>query len=200
LSGGPSALQHGKIVVAGSIQDYRKTFPVVARYRANGLIDTTFGKHGYSEVKRTQFAPDAVLTQNDGKILIAGSTNLGGTVLRLLPNGRLDPSFGGRGIVSFDPGTSSLALQQDGKILVGGGTALDRLVGGNNCVVPDLRGETLSKAGATLARSYCRRGPVSKRFSSKVARGRVISTAPATGARLPGGAKIQLVVSKGKSR
>ncbi|MFL5941869.1 MAG: PASTA domain-containing protein [Gaiellaceae bacterium] len=199
LSGGPSTLQHGKIVVAGSIQDYKKTFPVVARYRANGLIDTTFGKHGYSEVKRAQFAPDAVLTQNDGKILIAGHSNSGGTVLRLLPNGRLDPSFGGRGIVSFDPGTSSLALQQDGKILVGG-RALDRLLGGNNCVVPDLRGQTVGKATANLVKSYCRRGSIARRFSSKVAAGRVLSTAPAPGARLPGGAKIHLVVSKGKVR
>jgi uncharacterized delta-60 repeat protein len=200
LSGGPSTLQHGKIVVAGSIQDYRKTFPVVARYKANGLIDKTFGRHGYSEVKRTQFAPDAVVTQKDGKILVVGSTNLGGTVLRLLPNGRLDPSFGGRGIVSLDPGTSSLALQRDGKILVGGGTDLDRLIGGNNCVVPDLRGKAVAKAGATLARSYCRLGSVSKRFSSKVPPGGVISTTPAPGARLPGGAKIHLVVSKGKPR
>jgi uncharacterized delta-60 repeat protein len=198
LSGGPSTLQHGKIVVAGSIQDYRKTFPVIARYMANGLIDKTFGKHGYWEVKRVQFAPDAVLTQNDGKILIAGYSNSGGTVLRLLPNGRLDPSFGGRGIVSFDPGTSSLALQQDGKILVGGGTEVDRLVGGNNCVVPDLRGQTVGKATANLVKSYCRRGSVSRRFSSKVAPGRVLSTAPAPGARLPGGARIHLVVSLGK--
>jgi uncharacterized delta-60 repeat protein len=200
LSGGPSTLQHGKIVVAGSIQDYRKTFPVVARYRANGLIDTTFGKHGYSEVKRAQFAPDAVLTQNDGKILIAGYSNSGGTVLRLLPNGRLDPSFGGRGIVSFDPGTSSLARQQDGKILVGGGTELDRLVGGNNCVVPDLHGQTVGKATASLVKSYCRRGSVSRRFSSNVARGRVISNTPTRGTLLAGGARIHLVVSKGKPR
>jgi beta-lactam-binding protein with PASTA domain len=49
-------------------------------------------------------------------------------------------------------------------------------------------------------KSYCRRGSVSKRFSSKVARGRVISTAPARGARLADGAKIHLVVSKGKPR
>jgi uncharacterized delta-60 repeat protein len=199
LSGGPAALQHGKIVVAGSIRHYKQTFPVVARYGTDGLLDKTFGRHGYAEFQRTQFAPGAVVTQNDGKILVAGYSNSGGTVLRLLPNGRLDPSFGGRGFVSLDPGASSLALQRDGKILVGGST-LDRLIGGNNCVVPDLRGKTVSKASASLVKSYCRRGSVSKRFSSKVARGRVISTAPARGARLADGAKIHLVVSKGKPR
>jgi uncharacterized delta-60 repeat protein len=197
LSGGPAALQHGKIVVAGSIRHYKQTFPVVARYGTDGVLDKTFGRHGYAEFQRTQFAPGAVVTQNDGKILVAGYSNRGGTVLRLLPNGRLDPSFGGRGFVAFGPGASSLALQQDGKILVGGQT-LDRLINGNNCVVPDLRGTTLSKAGTGLVKSYCRRGSVATRFSSKVARGRVISTAPRRGTLLPGDAKIHLVVSKGK--
>lgn len=199
LSGGPAALQHGKIVVAGSMRHYKQTFPVVARYGADGLLDKTFGRHGYAEFRRTQFAPGAVVTQNDGKILVAGNSNSGGTVLRLLPNGRLDPSFGGRGFVSLDPGSSSLASQQDGKILVGGQT-LDRLLGGNNCVVPDLRGKTVSKAAAALVKSYCRHGSVSRRFSGTVARGRVISTAPGPGTLRPGGTRIHLVVSKGKPR
>jgi uncharacterized delta-60 repeat protein len=199
LSGGPAALQHGKIVVAGSIRHYKQTFPVVARYGTDGVLDKNFGRHGYAEFQRRQFAPGAVVTQKDGKILIAGYSNSGGAVLRLLPNGRLDPSFGGRGFVSFDPGSSSLALQQDGRILVGGQT-LDRLLGGNNCVVPDLRGKTVSNATAILERSYCRRGSISKGSSSRVARGRVISTAPTRGTLLPGGATIHLVVSKGKPR
>jgi len=197
LSGGPAALQHGMIVVAESIRHYKQTFPVVARYGTDGVLDKTFGRHGYAEFQRTQFAPGAVVIQNDGKILVAGYSNSGGTVLRLLPNGRLDQSFGGRGFVALDPGASSLALQRDGKILVGGQT-LDRLLGGNNCVVPDLRGKTVSKASASLEKSYCRRGSIAKRFSSKVARGRVISTAPRRGTLLPGDAKIHLVVSKGK--
>jgi hypothetical protein len=146
-----------------------------------------------------------MLTQSDGKILIAEYSYPGhSTVVRLLPNGRLDTSFGRRGRVSFDDQVSSLALQADRKVLVGGvnGDAgmLTRLIGGNNCVVPDLRGKTVSKAGASLAKSYCRRGSISKRFSSKVARGRVIATAPTHGTLLPGGATIRLVVSKGKLR
>jgi uncharacterized delta-60 repeat protein len=193
MSGGPSTLQHGKIVVAGSIQHGQLTFPLVARYRANGRLDTTFGRRGYAEVKRAQFAPSSILRQNDGKFLLAGD----GTVLRLLPNGRLDPSFGERGIVSLGTTTSSLALQQDGKILVGGST-LTRLIGGNNCIVPSLRGTTVPKAMATLKRSYCRRGRIARHFSSKVTRGRVISTVPRSGSRLRGGAKVELVVSRGK--
>jgi uncharacterized delta-60 repeat protein len=195
MSGGPSTLQHGKVVVAGSIQHGQLTFPLVARYRANGRLDSTFGRHGYAEVKRAQFAPSAILRQDDGKFLLAGD----GTVLRLLPNGRLDPSFGARGIVTLGTTTSSLALQQDGKILVGGQT-LDRLVGGNNCVVPGLRGKTVPKANAKLKASHCLSGRIAKRFSSTVRRGRVVSTMPARAARLPGGTKVDLIVSKGKRR
>ena len=99
-------------------------------------------------------------------------------------------------------GISTLALQTDGKILGGGGSnnawTLARLLGGNNCVVPSLRGKTVSKASVKLRKSYCRRGRITGRFSNKVDRGRVISTAPPRDARLPGGAKIALVVSKGK--
>jgi uncharacterized delta-60 repeat protein len=194
--GGPPTLQHGEIVVAGYAERGSKTFPVVARFGAHGRLDSTFGKRGFAEVKRATLAPTAVLAQNDGKILIA--TGQGGAVLRLLPNGRLDTSFGRRGIVSLGAGPSSLALQRDGKILVGDAGTLEQLVGGNNCVVPDLRGKTVGKATASLVKSYCRRGSIARRFSSKVAPGRVLSTAPAPGARLPGGATIHLVVSLGK--
>jgi uncharacterized delta-60 repeat protein len=197
LSGGPSTLQQGKIVVAGSLLQHKATFPVVARYGANGLLDKSFARQGYAEVKRTQFLPRAVVTQNDGKILIAGDSNSGGTVLRLLPNGLLDTSFGRGGIVSLDHGASSLALQGDGKILVGGQT-LDRLVGGSNCVVPRLRGTTVPKAGAKLKASYCRRGGISKLFSNRIPRGHVISSAPPPGDRRPAGTTVDLLVSRGK--
>jgi uncharacterized delta-60 repeat protein len=193
--GGVPALQGRKIFLAGYTE--RNDFLVLARYRASGRLDSTFGKRGFVEIKRVTGLPTAVLTQPDGKILIAGYNGGGGTVLRLLPNGRLDPSFGKRGMVSLDPGAPSLALQQDGKILVGGQT-LDRLVGGNNCVVPGLRGRTVPKADAELKAAYCLRGSIAKRFSTTVRRGRVVSTRPVRAARLPDGTKVHLIVSKGK--
>src|SRR4029077_20697361 len=95
------------------------------------------------------------------------------SVVRLKPNGRLDESFGKGGIVSLTGrvATSALALQPDGKILVGGSSGnsvqgagdtwiLARLMGGNNCVVPALSGKTVSKASAALNNSYCRRGRI----------------------------------------
>jgi uncharacterized delta-60 repeat protein len=201
--GGPPTLQNGKIVVSG--------WPRVARFLADGRLDTTFGKHGYVTIRgELPGAPD-ILAQKDGKILVA--VNDGGGVGRLLPNGRFDPSFGKHGTVHLWPvhGATAfaLALQRDGKILAGGhnpptrrkpsrGWTLVRLIGGNNCVVPVLRGETVSKATVSLKRSFCRRGRIASRTSSTVARGQVIATAPGHGTRLPSGSKVALVVSRGK--
>jgi uncharacterized delta-60 repeat protein len=214
-NGGPATLQDGKIVVAGftRVNSASNDFPVLARYEASGRLDPTFGKHGFAEIKRltgdgaVQGQPEAVVAQSDGKLLIAAANS----VVRLVPNGRLDKSFGRGGIVSLTGrvATSALALQTDGKILIGGSSGntvqtggntwvLARLIDGNNCVVPSLRGKTVPKASATLKNSYCRRGRIAKRFSSNVTRGRVISTAQRRGARLPHGAKVALVVSRGK--
>jgi uncharacterized delta-60 repeat protein len=204
--GGPSAFQHRKILVAGSTSENADTkpwFPVLARYDRNGVLDSTFGTHGYAEIRRQLGAPSAMLAQKDGKILIAESSSPGAsTVVRLLPDGRLDPSFGRGGLVAVGGEVSTLALQTDRKVVVGGASSnawmLARLIGGNNCIVPGLRGKTVSRASATLEQSYCRRGRITRRLSNTVARGRVISAAARRGARLPGGAKVDLVVSRGR--
>jgi uncharacterized delta-60 repeat protein len=208
--GGPSALQGRKIVVAGETEN--KEVLVLARYRTDGRLDATFGKHGFVEIKRVTGLPTAVLVQNDRKILIATSgASHPNRVARLLPSGRLDTSFGKRGIVSLGDGPPlyieapyGLALQADQKILVGGGggrsSTLARLIGGNNCVVPGLRGKTMPKARARLRTSYCSLGHVSKRFSRTVIRGRVIAAAPKPDTRLPNGAKVDLVISNGTPR
>lgn len=204
--GGPALLQNGRILVAGTTCVLKNCdwVPVLARYDASGGLDSTFGQHGFAEIGRDIGAPSAMLAQGDRKILIAGNASYLGpaAVVRLLPDGRLDKSFGKGGAVTLGGLASILALQADGKILVGGrqGDAwtLTRLIGGNNCVVPALRGKSISKATATLERSYCRRGHVSRSFSGKVIRGLVISTTPPRGARVHGGAKIDLVVSRGK--
>jgi uncharacterized delta-60 repeat protein len=205
--GGPATLQGAKIVVAGYADSGSDFFPVVGRFMEGGRLDSSFGAQGFVEIRRVTGQPTAVLTQADGKILVAvdnrGSDQQGdGAVVRLRRNGRLDTSFGRGGIVRISDEVSALALQMDQKILLGGGSGnawtLERVLGGNNCVVPGLRGKTISKASSQLKTSHCSTGHVSKRFSSKVARGRVISTAPLRGDRLPGGTQVDLFVSKGK--
>lgn len=196
---GPPVLEDGKILVVGGDGDHSGSdFLVLLRYRTGGSLDSI------AEIRHVIAPPTAVLAQKDGKILIAVSNS---EVVRLLPSGRRDNSFGSGGIVSL-PGAmppTALGLQRDRKILVGSADAypydtwrLARLIGGNNCIVPDLGDKTISTATTTLKTSYCRRGRISARFSSRVRRGRVISTTPRRGARLPGGTKVDLVVSNGK--
>jgi uncharacterized delta-60 repeat protein len=220
--GGPSTLQGGKIVVAGfRTNDHGfARFPVLARFGAGGNLDPSFGNHGYEEIRSLKHdAAEAVATQPDGKILVATNS----AVARLLPNGRLDPNFGRQGTATLAGAinlacptpeidlcgdSTRLALQPDGNVLVGG-TAdpedqsnstlrLARLIGGNNCVIPTLRGKTIPKARAQLKASYCRTGGISKLFSNRIARGHVISTTPLPDDRRPADTKVGLLVSRGK--
>jgi uncharacterized delta-60 repeat protein len=100
---------------------------------APGQLDSSFGGDG---TVRTLFLGDDplapaqdVAVQSDGKIVVATTLEeqLGGTkpaVLRYLPGGSLDGSFGDNGGVATDVGTFgsgyAVAVQSDGKIVVGG--------------------------------------------------------------------------------
>ncbi len=90
-----------------------------ARLNVDGTLDTTFGAGAGANVLPVQ----AMALQTDGKVLIGGAfTSVHGVgrtrVARLNADGSLD--------TSFDPGTGpnnevhSLAIQADGKILIGG--------------------------------------------------------------------------------
>jgi len=69
------------------------------------------------------------------------------------------------------------------------------------CVVPSLsRRTTLAAAKRRLSRANCRLGRVTRKYSSSVRRGRVIKSSPRAGARLAGGARVRLVVSRGRRR
>jgi hypothetical protein len=61
-------------------------------------------------------------------------------------------------------------------------------------------GMTVAAAKQRLGRANCRVGKVTRAYSNDFARGRVISQRPRFGAVLPGGAKVNLVISRGKKR
>jgi beta-lactam-binding protein with PASTA domain len=65
------------------------------------------------------------------------------------------------------------------------------------CVVPKLKGKTLKAAKRMLTKAHCKPGRITKKFS-RVKKGRVISQKPKPGKHLAAGAKVNLVVSKGK--
>jgi hypothetical protein len=66
------------------------------------------------------------------------------------------------------------------------------------CTVQYVRGKTLQAAKRTIARANCRVGKIRRAYSKSVKRGRVISQKPRFGAVLPGGRKVDLVVSRGR--
>ncbi len=119
----------GNIVVAGWTWNGSTTAFAVARYGADGVLDSNFGDAG--KVTTTigssgSAAYDATI-QADGKIVLAGESAGTIVVVRYEVDGSLDASFGNNGVVITDISPSGeyvrrVTIQSDGKILVGGFT------------------------------------------------------------------------------
>ena len=125
----------GKIVVAGE----RKAAFALARYTPDGTLDTAFGTGGMvvtDDGARSgtdlwnQRGATGVAIQTDGRIVAVGASRGLFVVVRYLSDGRLDQSFGTRGIVKTafgartgrggDAFAQAVAVQRDGKIVVAG--------------------------------------------------------------------------------
>ncbi|MET9536264.1 calcium-binding protein [Streptomyces sp. NPDC006553] len=115
----------GKIVSVGYVGN--TAFDIgVARYNADGTLDTTFSGDGMvtADFGGTEFG-NAVAVQPDGRIVAAGSGGLGFAALRYNADGTPDVGFGTGGRTSVNaPGDGGiaygLALQQNGKIVLAG--------------------------------------------------------------------------------
>lgn len=68
------------------------------------------------------------------------------------------------------------------------------------CLVPQVKRKPVAKARHAIKAAHCAVGKVTKAFSARIARGRVISQKPKAGARRSVGAKVSLVISKGTKR
>jgi hypothetical protein len=66
------------------------------------------------------------------------------------------------------------------------------------CAVPDVRRRTVARARAMLSARGCRLGRVTRAYSPKVGRGRIIAQGRRPGARLPGGTRVTVAVSRGR--
>ncbi len=115
----------GKIVVAGWVNaptPFTDDFLLV-RYNPDGSLDTTFGQGGVVEISGGE--GNAVAIQPDGEIVEVGVVE-GGIlgIIRVNPDGSLDTSFGTGGEIvnSALTGGTSVVIQPNGEILVGGGT------------------------------------------------------------------------------
>jgi uncharacterized delta-60 repeat protein len=115
----------GKIVAVGVAADRYYSRLVLARYRLNGSLDTSFSGDGRSG---TSFGPynggaHGVALQGDGKIVAVGGGGDGGdfSLARFNPNGSLDTSFSGGTQTTGSGGQATgVALQGDGKIVAVG--------------------------------------------------------------------------------
>ena len=115
----------GRILIGGEFNTFNgSTWPNLARLNTNGTLHTAFN---------VGTGPDgpvyAIALQTDGKILIGGAfTNVNNVprsgIARLWPDGRLDTSFAvswaGNLIAGVDLAVRSIAVQSDGRILMGG--------------------------------------------------------------------------------
>jgi uncharacterized delta-60 repeat protein len=119
----------GKIVAVGAAAGPSETGEfALARYDERGTLDPSFGDAGVVTTPIAGGGDEArsVAIQEDGRIVVGG-TDSGQrfAVVRYRPDGVLDTSFGGDGIVrtNFTPGDDvawDVAIQPDGKIVAVG--------------------------------------------------------------------------------
>lgn len=140
-------LDDNSILIAGSISTSNSTIydGFIAKFNANGSLDTSFGTNGFSQVIFTDSDGSQAVTdmmnkltlQSDGKILIAGFSNGAGnsskfSVARLNASGTLDTTFGTEGtmtfpIYGFSDVITDIKSQPDGKIIVSGLSKINSL-------------------------------------------------------------------------
>jgi uncharacterized delta-60 repeat protein len=111
----------GKIVTSGS---------GFVRYNPNGTLDTSFGNNGKVTTSFLVGYLRSVAIQGDGKIIATGNYFFSGfdydfAVVRYNVNGTRDTTWGTNGLAwtrlsPYEDDPYSLALQQDGKVLVTG--------------------------------------------------------------------------------
>lgn len=227
----------GKIVAAGDAYGGLGYEFALARYNANGSLDSSYGSGGKLTTTIGAGADaHAIALQPDGKAVVAGDALINshqefalaryrGSTLTVRKTGR------GAGTVSSTPagiscgsvctapfaavpvtlaasptagstftgwsgggcsGTSTCRIQLSADQSVTANFSLEP------CLVPKLTGKTLSAAKRSLTAHDCRVGKIKHAKSRKVKKGRVISQKPKAGSRLRHGAKVNLVVSKGR--
>jgi uncharacterized delta-60 repeat protein len=120
----------GKILVGSSAFEGSSNFGVISCYTGTGLPDHSFGVNGNYISKFPGSLSDGlgpVSVLPNGRIIAGGSTHsnssFSNTLIKLLPNGTLDSAFGINGRTEGNNmHVFSIALQKDGKILLGGRT------------------------------------------------------------------------------
>jgi uncharacterized delta-60 repeat protein len=136
---GVAVQSDGKIVVVGFVVfSFFSESIVIARYNADGTLDSSFGAGGTVIANLGLYTLNRgkdVAIQPDGKIVIVGTSAQAqtippgplesqGVVARYLANGMLDSTFGNGGVFRMTMSNVTrgecVAIKADGKILIGG--------------------------------------------------------------------------------
>ncbi len=127
-----------QIVVSAVGDSGPNSKPFVVKLTANGAADPSFGNNGVVEVPLADGSAGqlkGVDLQDDNKIVVGGEVRDGVQqdflTARLNPDGSLDSSFGGTGVIDTPVGAGNdagegLVIQQDGKIVVAGSATEDQ--------------------------------------------------------------------------
>jgi uncharacterized delta-60 repeat protein len=137
----------GKILAAGTVFAHGAEADefALARFLADGKLDSSFGSGGIvsTHVGAGASAGQSLALQPDGRIVVVGTAYSNGptdddfAVVRYTPDGRLDPEFGTRGMVTTDFGSGDagarasldraggVAIGADARIVVAGSTRGD---------------------------------------------------------------------------
>ena len=118
----------GKILIAGNFFSYSDVYKrSFTRLQANGELDPTFNT-GIG----TNSSVSVIAVQPDGKIIIGGfftayNNIIARNIARLNPDGTLDTTFSSPILNSAGSFISTVAVQTDGKIIIGGSFSLTGL-------------------------------------------------------------------------
>ncbi len=125
----------GKIVTIGIYPTFGQWRAYASRFLPNGDFDTDFDINGLAVIPEANTAVEVDVRDGgiapDGKIVMVGSIGSSSAneewyLVRLMPNGTPDPTFGTNGISkinvgnNFSEGAHSILFLNDGKMIVGG--------------------------------------------------------------------------------
>jgi uncharacterized delta-60 repeat protein len=123
----------GKIVIGGSFTSFNgATVNRIARLNSDGTRDTTFTATGFDD------SVEAIVIQSNGKLVIGGFFQFSDVrvnrIVRLNSDGTRDTTFTTNTGTAFNSGVQSIAIQSDGKLVIGGffttfnGVTVNRIV------------------------------------------------------------------------
>jgi uncharacterized delta-60 repeat protein len=124
----------GRVVVGGRVESRETWSFLLTRHLEDGGLDPSFGEGGVVVTDAAGFDEVRALAQlPDGRLVAVGSAvvdpaelrNTGLLVVRYLPDGRLDPTWGGDGSVVTDVRSGleharAVVVLADGRVVVGG--------------------------------------------------------------------------------